>query len=155
MRASCDGFPGAPRAWKRYAGPAPMSAGLPRTLPLLTSLFVFGLAPLPVRAAPVLGSPLFAMGNIIAVTIENPDSAYTSEVWLLYQGPAPIFIGANRDIGRHIYATVHPYSELIFMICVQETRQSFYTGPGGRNLDGIPHAVVDWHLPFLPSGRGS
>ena len=81
----------------------------------------------------------------MTVEVLPASAGLTSTLFLL--DPEEVQIATNRDVGT--VRTVGPYgsgTQLVFGIRVGG--QEFRLGPGGRNPDGIPHAVVD----FGPDG---
>ncbi|MEO5662756.1 MAG: RHS repeat-associated core domain-containing protein [Nocardioides sp.] len=90
---------------------------------------------------PVLGGQLFSTGTAVTVEVLPASAGLTSTLFLL--DPAEVRIATNRDVGTTV--TVGPYgsgTELVFGI--RAGGQEFRLGPGARNPDGIPHAVVDF-----------
>lgn len=90
---------------------------------------------------PVLGGQLYSTGTAVTVEVLQASAGLTSTLFLL--DPEEVQIATNRDVGTT--RTVGPYgagTELVFGIRVGG--QEFRLGPGGRNPDGIPHAVVDF-----------
>ena len=95
--------------------------------------------------APQLGGQLFSTGAPVTVEVLPASAGLTSELYLL--DPEEVRIATNRDVGST--KTVGPYgsgTELVFGIRV--AGNEFRLGPGGRNPDGLEHAVVD----FGPDG---
>ena len=90
---------------------------------------------------PLLGGQLYSTGTAVTVEVLPASAGLTSTLFLL--DPEEVPIATNRDVGTT--RTVGPYgvgTELVFGIRVGG--QEFRLGPGGRNPDGIPHAVVDF-----------
>lgn len=105
--------------------------------------------PAPATAAPELGGQLFATGARVEVQVLPASAGFTSELWLFEPGPARR-LATNRDVGLVVDLGTFPAGvELVFGIKVLNTGQTFKMGPGDRNPDGIPHAVVN----FLEPGR--
>ena len=99
----------------------------------------------PTDPEPLLGGQLYSTGSAVTVEVLPASAGLTSTLFLL--DPEEVQIATNRDVGTT--KTVGPYgsgTELVFGIRVGG--QEFRLGPGGRNPDGIPHAVVD----FGPDG---
>jgi hypothetical protein len=70
-----------------------------------------------------------------------PEADFTYDILL----SSPVFrnIATNHYTGAPINISSYRVgAELIFSIYVQETGQTFYTGPGSRNPDGLAHAKV-------------
>ena len=106
-------------------------------------------APPPALSAPELGGQLFSSGQPVEVQVLPASAGFTSELWLFEPGPARR-IATNRDVGLVVSLGTFPAgAELIFGIVVLNTGNTFKMGPGDRNPDGIPHAIVD----FLEPGR--
>jgi hypothetical protein len=111
---------------------------------LLVAASVSSLPAGPAHAEPVdLGGKLYAAGYVVRVQVLPASANYTSELWRVYPGPVQ-FIATNKDEGQINYVSTLPNQEVVFAIRVQETGDVFFSGPGSRNLDGIPHAAVDW-----------
>jgi hypothetical protein len=94
---------------------------------------------------PALGGQLYSTGTPVTVEVLSASAGLTSTLFLLE--PEEVRIATNRDVGAEV--TVGPYGdgeELVFGIRV--SGQEYRLGPGERNPDGIPHAVVD----FAPDG---
>jgi hypothetical protein len=103
----------------------------------------------PAHADPVdVGGKLYAAGYLVRVQVLHADAGYTSELWRVYPGD-PQRIATSKEDGKIAYVSTLPNQEVVFAIRVLETGDDFYTGPGSRNLDGIPHATVDWLTPRI------
>lgn len=87
-----------------------------------------------------LGGRVVSAGQTVEVTILPPDADFTSQIRLVERRDR--IIGLNQNVGRVVRFTRPAGTELIFGIRVNETGQFFRTGPGSRNSDGAPHAVV-------------
>lgn len=99
-------------------------------------------SPRPALAA--LGDMLFATGGDVEVEILPAEAGFTSELHLFSPGPDR-FIATNRDVGAVIPLGSFPLGEeLLFGIFVRNTGHTFFMGPGARNPDGIPHALVSF-----------
>jgi hypothetical protein len=95
-----------------------------------------------------LGTRLFSTGRNIQIAVVPPEADFTDDIRL----SSPVFrnIATNHYSGPPI--NIFSYrvgAELIFSIYVQETGQTFFTGPGSRNPDGLAHAKVS----CLSNGR--
>ncbi len=98
---------------------------------------------------PQIGGQLYATGGDILVEVLPATAGYTSELWLFSPAPAR-YIALNHDVGTIVNLGSFPAgTELIFRIYVREEESSFYTGPGSRNPDGLPHAAVESEGPGL------
>ena len=96
-----------------------------------------------------IGDSAYAIGGDVIVTIGPSDAGYTSELYLVSPG-AVQYIGSNRDLGNMVnLGSFATGVELIFKIHVRNTGNDFYTGPGTRNADDIPHANVESPSPTL------
>ena len=94
------------------------------------------------QAADGLGGQLFATGGEVEVQVLPASAGFTSELWLFEPAPARR-IATNRDVGLVVNLGTFPAGvELVFGIRVLNTGNEFRMGPGTRNPDGIPHAVV-------------
>jgi hypothetical protein len=88
------------------------------------------------------GARLFSTQRDIKIAVVPPEADFTDEIRL----SSPVFrnIATNRYTGQPI--DIFSYrvgAELIFSIYVRDTGQTFYTGPGSRNPDGLVHAKVE------------
>jgi hypothetical protein len=116
-------------------------------LAVATLSFTVVLLASPASAAPVLGGQLFGTGGEVTVEVLAPTATFTSELRLCSPGSGQ-FIALNHDVGTVVNLGTFPAgTELVFCIFVRDTGQTFYMGPGDRNPDGIPHAVVDVTAP--------
>ena len=91
-----------------------------------------------------VGDLCITIGGPVTVEVLSSDAGYTSELRLSSPGP-DVFIATNRDTG--LIASIGTFStgtELIFSIFVQDTGETFFTGPGSRNPDGLAHANVTY-----------
>ncbi len=100
-----------------------------------------------VNALPILGGTVVVAsdGNVTAKFLGHT-AGYSNDLYL--DSPANalgiIFnnqstpVGTTMDLGYFTAGT-----ELIFRIYVNDTGDSFYTGPASRNPDQLAHAVVD------------
>jgi hypothetical protein len=126
---------------------------LGRTIRITAALaaLVLGLSfPCGAIANPVVGQQLFYGGGNVTVTVLPYDAAYTSNLYV-YSTGGPVLIANSSQIGTVVglgnLATLYgfqPGDELIFGIRVLNTGDSFVTGPGSRNLDGIAHVSIDY-----------
>jgi hypothetical protein len=96
------------------------------------------------ESPPGLGDRLFSLGGLVTIDPQPTTAALPSELWLV--APEERFIANNERPGDPEQENVEigPYpvgSELIFEIRV-DSQGNFRTGPGSRNPDGIPHALV-------------
>ena len=106
-------------------------------------------APPTISDAAVLGGQLFSTGQPVEVQVLPASAGFTSELWLFEPGPARK-LATNRDVGLVVQVGTFPVGvELVFGIKVLNTGDTFKMGPGDRNPDGIPHAVVN----FLEAGK--
>lgn len=89
---------------------------------------------------PVLGGQLFSAGGEVEVEVLPASAGLTSELWLFEPGP-PRLLATNRDVGTVVQlGTFTEGTELVFGI---RHSDEFRMGPGSRNPDGLPHAVVE------------
>lgn len=107
----------------------------------------------PARAGPIDGEPVY--GGTMIVAMDGPvwaiylgsDAGYFNSLYLDDADPTggalPRFLfdkhteeGTGRYLGRFSAGT-----ELTFRLDVLKTGESFYTGDGSLNPDGLPHAV--------------
>ena len=119
----------------------------------MSLVLAFGLMPgaklAEVKAAEGLGGQLYSTGQSVQVQVLPASAGYTSELWLFEPGPERR-LATNRDVGTVVDLGTFPAGvELIFGIKVLNTGDTFKMGPGDRNPDGIPHAVVT----FIEPGR--
>ena len=88
-----------------------------------------------------LGTQLFSTQRETTITILPSIADFTSEIRLL--SPVNRFIATNRDAGATInIGSFGVGEELVFGIFVRDTGQTFKTGPGSGNPDGLAHARV-------------
>ena len=98
----------------------------------------------PASAAVMVGVPIIVAdtGNVTA-TFVSTSASFTSELGLVGR-PGVIFntsttaTGTVVDLGSFAAGTV-----LKFSLRVLNTGQTYFTGPGTDNPDGVPHAGVD------------
>jgi hypothetical protein len=105
------------------------------------------------QAAPILGGSVFATGGHVIATFESNGAGYSND--LLLEFPDNVFgvifnnystaPGTSVDLGDYA-----PGTELIFRLHVNNTGDNFYTGPDGRNADGIAHVMIDDSVPGFP-----
>lgn len=99
-----------------------------------------------VAQAATLGGRLFATGGNIQVQTLSSEAKWNSELRLY--SPRSQYIGTNRDVGSVInLGRFSAGQELIFGIYVPKTGNTFVMGPGSRNADRLPHAVVNFLAP--------
>ncbi len=97
----------------------------------------------PIDPLPLQGGQLFSTGAPVTVEVLPASAGLTSTLLLL--DPEEVRIATNRDVGSK--TTIGPYAsgtELVFGI--RAGGQEFRLGPGTRNPDGIPHAIVDFDV---------
>ena len=152
-----------------------------RVLVIAISLVLTGFFARGAQAAPiVIGAPLFASGGDVIAAYIGAGAAFTSDLYVFdasdlttplavtaatgpgFGGaPGAIFLNSGGDPSDDPAsgATVNlgsflPGTELVFGIFVRDTGFAFYTGPGSRNPDGLPHAAVDFSpaSPPIPPG---
>jgi hypothetical protein len=81
----------------------------------------------------------------LAATFEGSDAGYTSDLYL--DQPAQVYVGTGHvsATGTSVALGTFPVgTELVFAITVQDTGDTFYSGPGSRNADGFNHAAVTY-----------
>ena len=89
-----------------------------------------------------VGGRVYSNGGNVEVEILPSIAGFTSELSLFSPGPRH-FIGTNRDAGTVVSLGAFPAgTELVFSIFVRETQQTFYSGPGSNNPDGLGHGNV-------------
>lgn len=93
-----------------------------------------------------LGGQLYSLGGEVTIDPLPATAGLKSELWIV--SPEVRFIAFNERTGStdpvQDPVTIGPYpagTELIFEIRVP-VQGDFQTGPGTRNPDGLPHAVV-------------
>jgi hypothetical protein len=90
-----------------------------------------------------LGERIIATGADLEIAILPAEAAFTSEIRLVVPSFGTFPIATSHETGRVVPVGVVPSGlELIFEIFVQETGDTFRTGPGARNPDGLLHATV-------------
>lgn len=107
---------------------------------LLTDLSTQALAPSP--CVPGLGGRVFATGDFVQIVVLEPFADFTSQIIIFSPGPVRT-LASSRDLGRVVSLGTFPRgTELVFGIRVNETGLTFKMGPGFRNPDSEPHAIV-------------
>lgn len=94
---------------------------------------------------PGRGGTLFSANKDVSVEIlpGNPGASFTSDLSISVNRRTMNF-GSSREAGRVTrIGRVKADTELVFHIKVRQTGNTFYTGPGDRNPDGVPHADVE------------
>ena len=102
----------------------------------------------------VLGGQIFSTGGNVQVEVISRSSAFTYDLYTFKPGEstsgfvADVFIVNSASIGSVVdIGSFWAGQELVLGIITPEANE-FLIGPGSRNLDGIPHATVD----FIVSG---
>ncbi len=99
-----------------------------------------------VEAAPVLGGQMFVQGtgDVVAEFLGS-SAGYDNTLFLHTPGPHEhIFRNHTTPVGTQYNLGGFPVgTELVFGIHARDAGYNYYSGPGGDNPDGIPHAVVD------------
>ncbi len=96
----------------------------------------------PGACIPGLGGRVFASGDFVQIVVLEPFADFTSQIMIFSPGPVRT-LASSRDLGRVVSLGTFPRgTELVFGIRVNETGTIFKLGPGFRNPDGQPHAVV-------------
>lgn len=88
----------------------------------------------------VLGGRIFSGGGSVEVEVLPAEAGLTSELWLFEPAPEQR-IATNRDIGAVV--ELGPFPEGVELLFGIRHGDEFRMGPGSRNPDGLPHAVVD------------
>lgn len=111
---------------------------------LALGLSVAALCGLSGTAFGIIGDPVISNGfGDITIEVLPASAGFTSELWLCRPDlTRDRFIATNRDVGTIVNIGTYPAGELIFCIHVVNTGNDFFTGPGTRNPDGLPHADV-------------
>ena len=91
-----------------------------------------------------VGGQLFATGGIVELDVRPAAAGYTSELFLRNEdGTRGPTVALNTEVGKHVEIGPFPAGrELVFGIFVRDTGQTYVMGPGARNSDGVPHAMV-------------
>jgi hypothetical protein len=124
-----------------------------RVLTVLGAVVLTGLTACSAQAAPILGASVFAMGGNVIATFESNGAGYSNDLFLDTPANSLGLIfnnyatapGTSVDLGYFA-----PGTELIFRVHVNNTGDNFFTGPAGRNADGVPHVMVDDNVPGVP-----
>ncbi|GET42913.1 PKD domain-containing protein [Microseira wollei] len=96
--------------------------------------------------AATLGGSLYFTGGNITVQVLGGEAGLTS--YLSLYSPENRYIATNREVGKVVNLGNLPRgAELIFGILAEGN--TFLMGPGSRNPDGIPHAVVNFVAPGI------
>ena len=102
--------------------------------------------------AGILGGQLFSTYGDVEVQILSSTAGYTSSLSLY--SPQNIYIGTNWEAGKVVnLGTMPAGSELLFGIYVWDSGNTFLMGPGWRNPDSAPHAIVDYIAPGVANVR--
>lgn len=89
-----------------------------------------------------IGGRIYSNGGDLEVEILPSIAGFTSELSFVSPGPQR-FIATNRDAGTVVKLGSFPAGvELIFSIYVRDTQQTFYSGSGSQNPDGMGHGDV-------------
>lgn len=118
-----------------------------RPCALVGTAALVGLLAVPAQAVPITEQTLIATGGNVIVTFVSNGAGFTSELFL--DGPlgeelGALFNNVTTDVGTSIeLGSFAAGTELIFKLLVEQTGDSFYTGFGERNADGIGHAAVE------------
>jgi hypothetical protein len=105
----------------------------------------------PIAAPGTEGLLVVATGGEVFATYEGTTASYSDDlflngVWIFNNHSTPV--GTTVDLGNFAAGT-----ELLFQMHVNNTGDNFYTGPGSRNADGLPHARVQWWVPRWSASR--
>ena len=89
-----------------------------------------------------LGDQLFSTGGDITVEVLRSTAGLSSELRLFDADGTSTPVALNREVGRVVTLPARPRNEeLVFGIVVRDG-VTFKMGPGERNPDRLPHAVV-------------
>src|SRR5688572_3236389 len=89
------------------------------------------------NAAAVIGAQLYSTGGDVIVEVLPATAGYVSELHLFSPRPDR-FITLNTDVGTITnLGSFHAGTELIFVIYVRDTSNTFYMGPTNRNPDAV------------------
>jgi len=97
-------------------------------------------------AAPIIGGYVIADGGSVTATFLGQAAGYTSDLYLVINANDSQYVFTNHTTPVGSTANLGNFAagqELEFFIYVRNTGNTFYTGPGSRNTDGVAHAVVD------------
>ena len=95
-------------------------------------------------ATSILGGSLIVQnsGEVFA-TFQGSDASYTSTLFLQNTGQN-LFVNHDTSVGSTIsLGTFEAGTELIFGLNVHDTGETFFTGAGFRNDDGLAHAFLN------------
>ena len=112
-------------------------------LVMLTLGYAFFL-PTVSMATSILGGSLIVQntGEVFA-TFQGSSAGYSSTLFLHNTGQS-LFNNHSSSVGTTIsLGTFEAGTELVFGINVQNTGQTFFTGGGFRNGDGLAHAMIN------------
>jgi len=115
-----------------------LKSGMLLTLSMCAGLLISSFA----QAAGILGSDIYVneTGNV-SVVFGGSSASYTSTLFL--EGYGEVF-SSNTPVGTTInLGNYESGQELNFYILVQNTGQTYYTGSGSVNVDGVAHAIVE------------
>lgn len=114
---------------------------------MVMALLCLGLMSRPASAAEVLGGMLVATGGPLSVTVQDSYAGYTSYLYLKNPDPnqPDIYIAENKQFGTTVTLPTYPAgTPLQFYIDVPGVFDTFFMGDGTLNIDGLPHAEVDY-----------
>jgi uncharacterized protein DUF4114 len=100
-------------------------------------------------ATPLIGQQIYYEGGPIEITVFPFEASYTNSLYL-FSGANRVFIANNKDVGSVITLqnlqalNIVGGDELVFAILVNNTGDTFVTGPAGNNPDNFAHAFVDY-----------
>ncbi len=87
------------------------------------------------------GSIVVKQTGNVSVTFDGSSASYTSTLYL--QGYGELFSSSTADGTTIDLGSYEAGQELTFYIFVENTGQTFYTGSGELNADGLAHAYVE------------
>jgi hypothetical protein len=109
----------------------------------------------PIAASGTEGNLVLAGSNPVTATYEGNSASYSNDLYLerdalgnpamdgIFSNDLFLFNNhANSPGNTAAVGTFTAGTELIFRLHVNNTGNDFYSGPGTRNADGLPHARV-------------
>src|SRR5829696_2036872 len=122
----------------------PQRGGRLAVLAATTAALFLGSGAGPAFAQSGVGGQLFATGGTVELDVRPATAGFTSELFLQNQdGTRGPTLALNTEVGKHVELGPFPAGrELVFGIYVRNTSRTYLMGPGARNFDGVPHAVV-------------
>jgi len=96
----------------------------------------------PIAAPGTEGLLVIASGGAVTATYEGNSASYSNDLYLVNTGAFVFNNHVNNPGDTAALGTFAAGTELLFKLFVNDTGDSFFTGPGSRNPDKHDHARV-------------